>query len=72
MVVQNTGGERRKNVMWRVRPESLGFGRGTMVKVKDNTSGQSVTVPWSALEDGSMNTELDGYEYRLFEIHPSP
>ena len=72
VVVSNTSGERRKNIMWRVRPESLGFGRSTTVTVKDTASGQSVAVPWSALEDGSMSAELDGYEYRLFEIHPSP
>jgi hypothetical protein len=71
VVVSNTSGEHRKNVMWRVRPESLGFGRSATVTVKDTASGRSVAEPWSALEDGSMSTELDGYEYRLFEIHPS-
>ncbi len=72
VVVSNTSGDRRKNIMWRVRPQSLGFGRSIAVTVKDGASGQSVAVPWSALEDGSMSTELDGYEYRLFEIRPSP
>ncbi len=70
VVVSNTSRERRKNIVWRVKPETLGLSRSATVEVKDTTSGQSAAVPWSAFEDGSMSTELNGYEYRLFEIYP--
>ena len=71
VMISNTSPERRKNITWRVTSERLGFGQSTTVTVRDTASGKSAAVPWRALEDGSMTTDLDGYEYRLFEIHPS-
>lgn len=68
VVVSNTSSAPRRNVAWRVKPEMLGFARNVTVTLKDTASGQSINVPWSALDDGSLNTELKGYEYRLFEV----
>ena len=72
VVISNTAGERRKNVVWRVTPADLGFSPAGRVEVRDAARGQSSTLPWQALEDGSLVAELDAYEYRLFEIRPRP
>ena len=72
VVISNTAGERRKNIVWRVSPGDLGFPRSGQVEIKDTSRGQSSTLPWSALEDGSLDTGLDAYEYRIFEIRPRP
>jgi len=68
VVLANTEAGKRKNVVWRVKPEALGLAQSTRAAVKDTASGQVQTVPWSALSDGSLVTELSGYEYRIFEV----
>ncbi|HZT28912.1 MAG TPA: DUF6259 domain-containing protein [Bryobacteraceae bacterium] len=69
VVVSNTSKEPRKNVVWRVKPEALGF-RADRVSVKDATTGTAQSLPASALSDGSLMTALAGYEYRIFEVNP--
>ena len=72
VVISNTGGQPRKSVVWTVKPEDLGFGSSlTSVTVKDTKSGKVQTLPLSGLQDGSLSTELGGYEYRVFEVHPA-
>ncbi len=68
VVISNTSAERRKNVVWRVEPETLGLGKSARLTVKDAKTGQTQQVAAAALADGSLVTELDGYEYRLYEI----
>jgi hypothetical protein len=68
-VVSNTSREPRKNVVWTVQPETLGFHVDRLL-VKDTTSGAARVLPASALTDGSLETSLGGYEYRIFEISP--
>lgn len=68
VVISNTSGERRRNVVWRVRPEALGMAPAARVQVKDTSSGQNRAIEWNGLEDGALVTDLEGYEYRLFEI----
>jgi hypothetical protein len=67
-VVSNTSSAKRKNVVWTVKPELLGFHAGR-VTIRD--AAQTRTVDASALEDGSLATELGPYEYRVFEIRPT-
>jgi hypothetical protein len=57
-------------VVWRVLPERLGYAPSAGVNIRDTTSGRTSRVPWQALEDGSLATELDGFEYNLFEVRP--
>jgi len=71
VVISNTSGEPRKNVIWTVQPADLGFGSSPgSVTVKDTKSGKVQTLPLSGLQDGSLSTELGGYEYRIFEVRP--
>jgi len=53
-----------------VKPEELGFVAGKLA-VKDVKTGRTQQVAPDALADGSLITELDSYEYRLFEISPA-
>ena len=71
VVVSNTSPEKRKNVVWRVKAKDLGFEPTPKLTVKDVRTGQTRQVATAALSDGSFLTELDGYEYRLFEISPA-
>ena len=72
VVISNTGPEPRKRVIWTVRPENLGFVSATKrYAVKDTKTGAAQTLPLSGLQDGSLETQLEGYEYRLFEIRPA-
>jgi hypothetical protein len=70
VVISNTRPEKRKNVVWRVQPEELGFAPGGQLSLKDVKTGQTQHITPAALADGSMVIELDGYEYRLFELNP--
>ncbi|HWQ55389.1 MAG TPA: DUF6259 domain-containing protein [Bryobacteraceae bacterium] len=72
VVVSNTSNEVRKRVLWTVKPGSLGFSPAAGIRVIDTGSGSTSTLPWSALQDGSLQTELGPYEYRLFEIVAQP
>ncbi len=73
VVISNTGGEPRKGVVWTVKPEDLGFvSPSSRIIVKDTKTGRAQTLASSGLQDGSLETELEGYEYRLFEVRPSP
>jgi len=73
VVISNTRDKARKSVVWTVKPENLGFGLSpTSVTVKDAKSGKVQTLPLSGLQDGSLSTELGGYEYRIFEVRPAP
>lgn len=69
VVVSNTNKDPRKSVVWMVKPDSLGF-QSDRISVKDATAGTTRTLPASALVDGSLQTALAGYEYRIFEIKP--
>jgi hypothetical protein len=69
VVVSNSGKEPRKNVVWTVKPETLGF-QADHIALKDTTSGAVQNLSVSALTDGSLETALCGYEYRIFEIQP--
>jgi hypothetical protein len=72
VVISNTSGQARKSVVWTVKPANLGFGSSlTSVTVKDTKSGKVQTLPLSGLQDGSLSTELGGYEYRVFEVRPA-
>ena len=70
IVVSNASPESRRNVVWRVSPAELGLDSARRLAIKDVKTGASREVPAEALTDGSLLTELDGYEYRLFEITP--
>jgi len=73
VILSNAAGERRKNVVWTVQPDALGFDQPPpTVSVREALSGQEFTTPWTALRDGSLVTELGAYEYRLFEVRPVP
>lgn len=73
VVISNTDRESRKHVVWTVKPDRLEFTSLTSrITVKDVRSGMIRTIPLTGLTDGSLETELKGYEYRLFEIRPSP
>ena len=73
VVVSNTSGQPRKSVVWTVKLQDLGFGSSlTRVTVKDAKSGKVQTLPLLGLHDGSLSTELAGYEYRVFEVRPTP
>jgi hypothetical protein len=69
VVVSNTSREPRKNVVWTVKPETLGF-RAERVSVKDTVLSTVRSFPAAALTDGSLQTALAGYEYRIFEVRP--
>ncbi len=70
VVLSNPEAGRRKNVIWRVSPERLGYAPSAEVNIRDTASGRVSRVPWQALEDGSLATELEGFEYKLFEVRP--
>jgi hypothetical protein len=72
VVISNTSDQPRKNILWRVKPETLGFAPARQVTVKDTTSGRTTTLPWSALTDGTLSTGLQSFGYRLFEIQSLP
>ncbi len=72
VVISNTSGEPRKAVVWRVRPEMLGFPPSSNIQVRDTSSGPAGTFNWTALQDGSLVTALNGFEYRIFEVRPAP
>lgn len=38
--------------------------------MKDVTFGKAQELDAGALSDGSLNADLEGYEYHLFEIRP--
>ena len=71
VVLSNTSSNARKNIVWRVKPEMLGFEAGR-VAVRDASTGKEQTLATSALADGSMVTDLAGYEYRIYEVRPRP
>jgi hypothetical protein len=71
VVISNASPERRRNVVWRVHPAELGL-QAARLAIRDVKTGATRQVPAAALTDGSLLTELDGYEYRLFEISPAP
>ena len=72
VVISNTSGQPRKSVVWTVKPVDLGFSLSlTSVTVKDTKAGKVQTLPVSGLQDGSLSTELGGYEYRVFEVRPA-
>jgi len=69
VVISNTSREPRKRAIWTVRPEDLGFVSATKrFTVKDTKTSTVQTLPFSGLQDGSLETQLEGYEYRLFEV----
>lgn len=70
VVLSNASPEKRRNVVWRVRPAELSL-QAARLAIKDVKTGASRDLPAAALTDGSLLTELDGYEYRLFEISPA-
>jgi hypothetical protein len=72
VIVSNARPEPRKNVLWRVKAEDLGMPPAAKLTVKDVKTGQTQQVAPAALADGSFMTDLDGYEYRLFEIGSRP
>jgi hypothetical protein len=71
VVVSNTSPEPRKNIVLRVQPDALAFHSGHLA-VTDTVTGKAVTVDTSALTDGSLVMQLDGYEYRILEVRPQP
>jgi len=68
VVVSNTGEQPRANIMWTVKPELLGFAPAASVTIKETASGQVKTLPWSALIDGTLQTELPAFGYKVFEV----
>lgn len=68
VVLSNTRPEKRKNVVWWVNATDLGIGSAGTLSVRDVKTGQAQQVTSAALADGSLMTELESYEYRLFEI----
>lgn len=73
VVISNTDSEPRKHVVWTIKPDRLDFtSRTSKITVKDVQSGMVQTIPLTGLADGSLATQLKGYEYRLFEIRPGP
>ncbi len=71
VVISNTSREPRKNIVFTVKPELAGFPSGR-VSVKNAVTGQEQTIDAAGLADGSLRTELNGYEYRIFEVRPKP
>ncbi len=73
VIISNTSRDTRKNVVWTVKPELLGFTSvPPHVLILDTTTRSEKRISSSALVDGSLETDLAGYEYRLFEVRPSP
>ncbi len=69
VVLSNTANEARRAVAWSVKPEALGFNNSVAaVSVTDTKAGRSVRIPVSGLTDGSLQTDMAAYEYRLFEV----
>jgi len=68
VVLSNTNPDKRKNVVWRVRPEVLALARDNGFRLRDVTSGGVRRITSADLTDGSLTVDLDGYEYRLFEV----
>lgn len=71
IVISNTSRERRQNIVWTVRPDALPFQAGRLA-VKDTVTGMEKTMDAAGLTDGSLLTDLNGYEYRIFEVRPRP
>jgi hypothetical protein len=67
-VVSNTSREPRKNVVWRILPEALGF-KAARVFLREG-SGAPRVVDTRALSDGSMTVDLGAWEYRVYEVTP--
>ena len=72
VVISNTFAERRRRVVWTLQPEALGWDGGARVVVKDTKTGTARTLDAGGLAGGALETELDGYEYRVFEIRKQP
>jgi hypothetical protein len=73
VIISNTSKEARKNIVWMVKPEALEFASpAEEVLIRDTHTGSELRVPLSALTDGSLLTELAGYEYRVFDLRPRP
>lgn len=70
VVISNVTADKRKNVVWRVQPEALAFGPLSRVEVKDVKTGQMRALTAAELTDGTLETDLDPYEYRLYELRP--
>ncbi len=71
IILSNTTDQPRKNVVWRIAPEKLGIrSMPREILVKDTVSKTQHQQPVSALSDGSLETELGPYQYRIFEITP--
>jgi len=68
VVISNTSGERREGVVWMVKPDMSGFRAAAKIEVRDPHMGQVRQVSRRALADGSLKVDLNGYEYRLFEL----
>jgi hypothetical protein len=72
VVVSNTSPERRKNVVWRANLADTGLGQPTRIALIDLKTGEKSEIAATALADGSQLTDMEGYEYRLFEVRALP
>ncbi|MCW5978651.1 MAG: hypothetical protein KIT09_11265 [Bryobacteraceae bacterium] len=72
VVISNAGPAMRKNVLWRVKPETLGLGDAARLELNDIKTGRKRTLSVAELGDGSLLTDLEPYEYRLYEIRGAP
>jgi hypothetical protein len=69
IILSNTANQPRKKVIWRVIPGDLGFvNMPQEILVKDTLAKTQQHWPISALSDGSLETELSPYQYKVFEI----
>ncbi|MGO9239577.1 MAG: DUF6259 domain-containing protein [Bryobacteraceae bacterium] len=71
VVVSNTSPEPRQNIVVRVQRDALAF-HSARLSVTDTRTRKAVSVDAKALADGSLVTQLEGYEYRILELRPQP
>jgi hypothetical protein len=69
VVVSNTTSEPRKNIIFRVKAQMLDF-TAPSYEVKDTSTGNVQKVSAAGLADGTLTTQLNGYEYKVFEVSP--
>jgi len=69
VVISNTFKEPRKNVIFRIDPGVLGMS-AARYEVKDTTAGKAQLLSAGGLSDGTLTTQLNGYEYKIFEVSP--
>jgi hypothetical protein len=73
VVLSNTSSQRRKNISWTMNPSTLGYPASTkQILLRNRSTGEEQLLDVSVLTDGSLQTELSGFEYQLYELKPVP